>query len=140
MNSDAPDHFLRNGSRPGTPWLVVTCVLAAVALGGCTTFKPSQLPPDALRSGIRSGALVEAGDEVSVVTVDGTEYAFEVAAVDADEIRGRSPEDGLVVVPIDDVVALRKREVEPVRTTFASLGAAFAVALVVLLVEIFDTL
>lgn len=114
-------------------------LVLAVLLAACTTVQSSQLPPDALRSGIRSGTLVEPGDRVSVVTAGGREYAFTVNAVDTEMIRGESSEGTLVGIAIDDVIALRKREVEPVRTTFAALYGALALALVVLTVEIFDT-
>ena len=63
--------------------------VVAALVGACATMQSSQLPPDALRSGIRSGALVGPGDKVNVVTADGKERAFTVASVDAEIIRGR---------------------------------------------------
>lgn len=119
---------------------VLVCLLATSLLNGaCTTVKSSQLPPEALRSGIRSGSLVAAGDSINVVTTDGVEHAFEVSTVSREHIHGESPDGKAVVVRIDDVVALRTREIEPVRTTFASVGAAYALAAFVLIIEIFDT-
>lgn len=69
---------------------IVTGFLFAVALAGsgCTTLQSTQLPPDELRYGIRSGSLVQPGDEISVVTVDGKDYSFTVGHVGEDEIRG----------------------------------------------------
>ncbi len=137
VTSDPPDRAAGAGHRCLAPWKVVTCLLAVGALSvGCTTVKPSQLPPDALRSGIRSGTLIQAGDQVSVVTVDGAEHGIKVSTVTADAIQGESPEHGFVTVAIDDVVALRKREVEPVRTTFVALGGALAALMVIFIVDI----
>ena len=131
----------RYGCARATGLRLVACLVATVMLtGACTTVRPSQLPPDALQSGIRSGALVQPGDSITVVTADGMEHAVVVSSSDSEAIRGASPDGDPIAVPISEVVALRKREIEPVRTTFAALGAAWMVALVVLVVEIFDTL
>ena len=115
---------------------VLVYLLATTLLSGaCTTVKSSQLPPEALRSGIRSGSLVAVGDSINVVTVDGMEHVFEVSAVDREHIRGESPDGQAVVVKVDEVVALRTREIEPVRTTFASLMAICVIGVLVLLVD-----
>ena len=44
-----------------------------------------------------------------------------------------------MAVAIDDVIALRRREIEPVRTTFAATYAALGVAIVAFVIEVFDT-
>ena len=127
------------GPRSLSPGMVFAGFIAAALLcGGCTTFKASQLPPDALRSGIRSGALIAAGDDISIVTAGGTEYLLTVSAVDAVMVRGQSPNQSAVAIPIDEILALRKREVEPVRTTFAALGGSLAAALFLLILDLFD--
>lgn len=119
--------------------VVAGIVLVAASLGACSTMQSSQLPPDALRSGIRSGALVEPGDTINVVTVDGERHTVTVSALDPEMIRGESSEGSPLAITIDEIIALRKREVEPVRTTFAALYAGVAVAFFVLTVEVFDT-
>ncbi|MCY3623934.1 MAG: hypothetical protein OXH68_19765 [Gammaproteobacteria bacterium] len=97
--------------------------LLAVALAGsgCTTLQSTQLPPDELRDGIRSGSLIKTGDEISVVTTDGREYLLDVRGLDREAIRGLSGGEEAVVA-IDDVVALRTHQTESVRTTYAVLG------------------
>ena len=121
------------------PGRVVAGLVVAAVLGACTTMQSSQLPPDALHAGIRSGALVEPGDTVRAITVDGEEHALTVSAVDSETIRGESSDGSQVAVAIDDVIALRRREIEPVRTTFAASYAALAVALVAFVIEVLDT-
>lgn len=129
--------------RDGPPATICTGravagLIVAMLLSACTTLQSSQLPPEALQSGIRSGALVEPGDRVNVVTADGKERAFTVTAVDTEVIRGESSGTD-VAVAIDDVIALRKREIEPVRTTFAASYAALAASFFVFVIEVFDT-
>ena len=131
----------RSGSSRASGVRLTACLAAtAILTGACTTVQSSQLPPDALRSGIRSGALAQSGDSISVVTADGIEHALVVSTTDEEVIRGESPGGDPVAVPISEIVALRKREVEAVRTSFAALGTAAVVALVVLVIETFDTL
>lgn len=140
VSGHAPKHTRRPSGSYSSYRHVLVCLLATTLLNGaCTTLKSSQLPPEALRSGIRSGSLVAAGDSINVVTADGTQHAFEVSTVDREHIRGESADGRAVIIRIDDVVALRTREIEPVRTTFASVGAVYALAAFVLVIEIFDT-
>ena len=128
----------RCGSARATGLRLVACLVATALLtGACTTVRPSQLPPAALHSGIRSGALAQPGDSITVVTADGIEHAVVVSSTDSEAIRGASPDGNLIAVPITEVVALRKREVEPVRTSFAALGAALVVVLVVAILDAF---
>lgn len=113
---------------------IVTGFLFAVALAGsgCTTLQSTQLPPDELRYGIRSGSLVQPGDDISVVTADGQEYAFKVGHVGEDKIRGERAGGEEVALAIDDLVALRTHKVEAVRTTFAVLGGGFGLSMAVI--------
>lgn len=89
-------------------------------------------PPEAIREGIRSGDLLQPGDRIAVVSVSQGERIFVVTEVAEDSIRGEGLE-----VPIDDVVALEKRSIDPVRTGLAIYGgygvAYFAVLGVVYL-------
>ena len=112
---------MTGGVRPSS---LVTGLLLAIAFAGfgCTTLQSTQLPPDELRYGIRSGSLVKPNDEISVVTMDGREYLLDVRGVDEDAIRGELSGGKEAVVAIDDVVALRTHQTEGVRTTYAVLG------------------
>lgn len=113
---------------------IVAGLLFTVALvgSGCTTLQSTQLPPNELRYGIRSGSLVKPGDEISVVTADGKEYAFTVSHVGEDKIRGERAGGEEVALAIDDLVALRTHKVEAVRTTFAVLGGGFGLSMAVI--------
>ena len=96
--------------------------------GGCTALESSRLPPEELRSLIRDGSLVETGDQVSVVTRDGREHTFTVSRVEADAIAGGTEGGAEVTISIDDVVALRKRRIDAVRTAAAAVGGYLIVA------------
>ncbi|MCY3623933.1 MAG: hypothetical protein OXH68_19760 [Gammaproteobacteria bacterium] len=84
-------------------------------------------PPEAIRENIRNGGLIRPGDRVAVVSVSQGERIFVVTEVDDDNIRGEGLE-----MPIDDVVALEKRSIDPVRTGLA-IYSGYGVALFALL-------
>ena len=105
--------------------------LAVTSLCGCMSVKKIDQPPEAIRENIRSGDLVQPGDRIGVVSVSQGERIFVVAEVDKDSIRGEGLE-----VPIDDVVALEKRSIDPARTGLAIYGG-FSVVLFALLGVVF---
>ncbi len=119
--------------RRSVAWLVA----AAMMGGGCTTMKSNQMPPEALQEQIRSGSIVLAGDEVSVVTGNGKEHTFRVSAVEPDAILG-TVEGESVTIPIDDVLALRTREVSVGRTALAGVGVYLLVGGVLIVLAMHD--
>ncbi|MDE0659307.1 MAG: hypothetical protein F4029_02490 [Gammaproteobacteria bacterium] len=108
---------------------VGSLLVVALVSFGCTTLQSTQLPPEELRYGIRSGDLVQPGDEISVVTVDGAELVLVARDVDDAVIRGELPGGEEATVAIDDLVALRTHQVDPVRTGFAVAGGSYALTL-----------
>lgn len=108
--------------------------LAAVAIAlagasGCVSFQAPDLTPEELRSAIRAGELIQPGDRVGVVTSESGERELIVAEVDVDAIRGtRAGEPGAsadgdqIVVPIDEVIGVRKRKLD-VGRSIAGAGA-----------------
>lgn len=124
--------FAKRRTRAAILGLIGTCLLA-----GCMTTKTVTEGPEVLRQEIRAGELVKPGDRVSVVTTRTGEHVFTVAEVDADVIRGKGIE-----VPIDDVVALQKHQLDVVKTAAAAggvyvgLGALFALAFAIALGDI----
>ena len=118
---------------------LAACLVALATLSACTTLQPSQVPPDAIREGIRDGYLLEAGDTVGFVTKDGTEHVIRVLEVDSDHIRGTTGGGApgwlagesaeTVEIPIDDVLALRTEQLEPVRSSFAAMGGTAVLSL-----------
>ena len=108
--------------------------LAVTSLCGCMSVKKIDQPPETIRENIRSGDLVQPGDRIGVVRVSQGERVFVVAEVDKDSIRGEGLE-----VPIDDVVALEKRSIDPLRTGLAVYGG-YIVALFALLGVAFLTI
>ena len=112
--------------KVGVAWPLLAVALVSF---GCTTLQPTQLPPEELRYGIRSGELVQPGDEISVVTLDGAEYVLVTHDVDDDVIRGELSGGEAITVAIDDLVALRTREVDSARTGLALAGGSIALGL-----------
>lgn len=115
-------------------WLVAAAVLGS----GCTTLQSRQIPPEALQAQIRNGTAVQAGDEVNIVTKDGNEHIFKVSAVGTDAIVGTLDGGAGVTVPIDDVLALRTREVSLGRTVLAGAGVYLLVASVAFTLAILE--
>ena len=80
---------------------------------------------------------MQPGDQISVVTDDGTETVLKVHEVDADAIRGASKGSEETAVVIDDVVALRTQQLEPVRTVFYAFGASVGAVFLLLFLAIY---
>ena len=90
-------------------------------LAGCTSLQQVPGEPADLRAQIRAGTLVEAGDRISVTTVEGERFAFEVTAITRAAIVGEGIE-----VPIDRIVVLRTERLDAGRTAGAAGGAIVA--------------
>ena len=88
-------------------------------------------PPEALRDAIRSGGVVQPGDRVAVTSVGGGEVVLVVTEIDDDAIRGAD-----AAVPIEQVIALERRELSPVRTGLAGVGL-YALTMVVVATTVF---
>ena len=114
--------------------------MAAMLGAGCTTLQSSQLPPDALRSGIRAGKLIEPGEDVWVTTADGKEHAFKVSALEADTILGEMLGGEAVEVAVDDVVSLRTVELAVMPSVFAGLGIYYLAGTAIALAMVVDDL
>ena len=139
VRTEATQRFLSSWRR--VPLRTFAWVAMAAMLGsGCTTLKTSPLPPDALRSGIRAGKVIELGEDVWITTVDGREHAFKVSALDADRIRGELLDGEPVDIAVDDVVGLRTVEPEAVPSFFAGLGIYYMTAITISLAMIVDDL
>lgn len=124
------------------PWrrLVVWLVAVAMLAGGCTTMKSKELPPEALQAQIRNGSIVQAGDDVIIVTKDGNEHTLKVSAVGTDAIVGTLDGDASVTIPIDDVLALRTREVSVGRTALAGVSVYLVVGGILLVLAMEDVM
>jgi hypothetical protein len=89
--------------------LIAAIFLLAVA---CTTMRPVLESRDAFAEQIRTGALLEPGDRIRVVTDGGTEQELRVSEIRADgTIVGKTGE-----VRIDEIASLEKRERSWVKT------------------------
>ena len=117
-------------------WVTVTAVLSS----GCTSLQTSPLSPDALRSGIRAGKLIEPGEDVWITTVDGGEHAFKVSTLDDDRIRGELLGGEPVDIAVADVVGLRTVELEVVPSVFAAMGMYYLAAISISLALVADDL
>lgn len=95
----------------------VAAALTLASLCGCMNVQKIHQPPATLQENIRNGELVRPGDRIAVVTTSQGERILIVTEVNKDSIRGEG-----VVVPIDEVVALEKREISAGSTALAALG------------------
>jgi hypothetical protein len=107
---------------------LIPFVLLAL-LGGCTTLRPTEVPPEQLQHMITHEELFALGDRVRLVTTAGEVYKFRVRQLDLEE--------GLVIgrnhsVPIEDIVAVDTREVSVGKT--AALAGGLAAVWVLLLI------
>ena len=92
-------------------------LVTAITLWGCVTVQKADASPETLRQAIRTGELVEHGDRVVIVTPSMGEQTLKVTEVDEDFIRGEKTE-----IPIDEIVFLEKRSVDPIKTAGVAVG------------------
>ncbi len=92
-------------------WLVIPVA------SGCTTLQPVEKSPEQLHERIFADNIIDVGDSVKIVTSDGANYKFKVAAVTADHIAGKDIE-----VPIEDIIAVETREFSGGKTTALAAG------------------
>lgn len=125
---------------------MLTVLAFAAFVGGCTTLKAVDMPPDELRNALRNGEVAQPGETVVLVTVAG-ERAVEFVEVDAvaDVVRGRADNGSAVAVAVEDIVALRSVDADSGRSTLLGIAIALAIVLGVVvadaaedLVEIFE--
>ena len=109
--------------------------IAALLSSGCTSLQTTPLAPEVLRSEIRSGSLVTSGQDVWLVTDEGREHAFKVSTVDDEYVRGELLGGEAVEVAVDDVVAMRTVEKQPVQSFFAGLGLVYLALSVILMAD-----
>jgi hypothetical protein len=110
---------------------ILIALLLLALLGGCTTLRPVDMPPDQLQHLIVSEGLLAPGDRVRLVTTDDREYRFRVVEIDV--------ERGLIIakdasVPIEDVVAVETREFSKGKTAALTGGALAAWVIILILV------
>jgi hypothetical protein len=88
---------------------------------GCTTLRPIEGSPAELRQRLDSGELLKTGDRVVIVTTDAKAHRFAVKSIDAGLIRGRSES-----VPIEQVLAVKRRQFSRAKTAGLVIGIALA--------------
>lgn len=103
---------------------------ALVVAGGCMNVQKVDLPAKPLQDEIRNGGVVAVGDNVTIVSVGQGEQTFVVTEVGQDVIRG-----GPLDVPIDEVVTVEKRTVDPLRTGLAAYGGLYLATVAGILVS-----
>lgn len=111
---------------------VLAGVLALQLVGGCTsTQRFGDYSPEKLREAIRAGEVVQPGDRVAVRSLGRGEVVFVVARIDQEAIRGTG-----FAIPIDEIVALEKREFSASRTAGAGL-AGYAIVMMLVAAAVF---
>lgn len=91
------------------------CILAATLFfAGCTTLRPLEdFSPTLIRE------VVQAGDEVEIVTMKGTKYELDVTLVDEESIHGTTASGKRYVVKFEAIRAIRVERVSGLRTAGA---------------------
>ena len=84
---------------------------AVISCAGCTTLRPIEGTSTELRQQLNSGALLEIGDRVLIVTEDHKTHRFSVTAVSAGFIEGRAQS-----IPVDQVVSVQRRQFSRAKT------------------------
>ena len=90
---------------------IATMVILLLA-SGCTTFKPVGLESEKLHEQLYAGEIIHVQDEVKIRTSDGIDHKFEVLEIKENRIVGSE-----VSIPIENIVAIEKREFSAVKTT-----------------------
>lgn len=121
--SDSPtnSHMILHRS-----WIVLGCL---VLFSGCVSVAKLGGSPEYVRSVIREGEVVRAGDRVTLETTKQREVKFSVSQIDERAIRGDGNE-----VFIDDVVAAERRRTTTLGKFFWIYGGSLAVPITVGLV------
>ena len=90
-------------------------VIVGLPLVACESFRPVEAPADQIQLRILSEGFLERGDEVRLVTRDGTVHEFRVTGVDVAQGTLTGKKDA---VQVTDIVSLEKRVFSPLKTGF----------------------
>ena len=96
-------------------------LLVATIVAGYTSLKPIELSQDQLHMEIRNNHVVEVGENIKAVTVDGKRHEFKVVEVTATSLVGETES-----IEIDDIVALETRQFSGGKTALL-VGGMYAV-------------
>ncbi len=98
---------------------LISMFVIVLIFSGCTTLKPVELSPEQLHERISTGEVIQAGDDVKLITADGEQHEFKVIAVTNDRIMGEDIE-----IPIVDIIAVETREFSGGKTAVLA-GSAY---------------
>lgn len=93
--------------------------IVLLLLGGCTTFDTMRMSRSEVQKHISDGDLMQAGDQVRIITNDGKQYQFKVISVADGLIRGQDVE-----IFIKDIDLVEKRRISISKTSLLS-GSLF---------------
>ena len=107
---------------------VVQLLAVTLGLDGCTTMR---LVPGSADTAMPSD--VEVGKRIRVLDGGGASTDFEVTALGADYVEGRTKEHRIVRFALEDVRQVRERRLAPGRTALLTIGVLYAVGLVLII-------
>jgi len=102
---------------------LISVLVAILILAGCTTMKPVEMTADQLHDRISTGSVLNEGDMVKIVTIDGNTHKFRISAITEASIIGEDIE-----VPIADIVAIETKEFSGGKTALLVAGSYLWVA------------
>ena len=107
-----------------TVWLMVLCLV------GCTTLRPYDGGPAAIRREVASGTLLKHGDHVLITTADWVKHKLTVTSVDRDAVHGSGGES----IPVESIVGIEARQFSAGKT-WGIIGSALFVGLALVAVK-----
>lgn len=102
-------------------------VFVLAVFGGCTAYRPVEMPPGGARAAIDEQAAVQPGDRVRLTLTDGERVEFRVVEIRDERLIGESVE-----VPFDAIETIESRELSKARTAGAAGGLTLGTVLLLL--------
>ena len=106
----------------------IVSLLLLLVVTGCTRVTLMEMPVSDLHRELSRKEIIKAGDKVTILASNQTEYTFKVTEVTENYVIGKG-----VQVPIQDIVSLKKLTFHLGKTITLAAIAANAAAIVVLL-------
>jgi hypothetical protein len=107
--------------KPFMAWCLIVC-----KIGGCTTLHPIANAPSDLSQHFNDGGVLQPGDRVIIITVNGVQHHLRVSSVHDGVIYGDHDS-----VPFSEIASVYRRDFSATKTTIlvvVILGVAGAIA------------
>ncbi|MFT4788487.1 MAG: hypothetical protein ACI95X_001300 [Paraglaciecola sp.] len=96
----------------------------------CMTITPVELSPDALHQRIATGEIIKPGDNIKIVTADGSHHEFRVTALTSTQVTGEEQ-----TFEISDIIAVENRKVSWGKTALL-VGGTYLITLTLVIISL----